>query len=279
MRIEKKTHNTKNVLSFNKALLWIFVFTFFISGGASLCVLYYFHIREVQLSDHRYKIRSLIQEGEERIPTQYLAEILNLSDDMEMNLFAYNLDTAKKNLLSHALIKSAELRKKRPSSILITYEIRRPEFSLIDFQNTGVDKEGILFPLQPFYEENSLLKIYFGELELDLNSVWGSVIAAEKMDLALSIKEVFIQHEFAGGWILSCIDLSHAFSLSLGEKEVILTLTRKVEGIPLFLRMRTGEIHAQLQFFADLSFLLDESSFMPEVIDLRLTDLAFIKSI
>ncbi len=279
MRRVAKPQIKKKALTLKRALFWIFISTILVSGGASLSVLYYFHIHEIQIKDPRYLIRYLVQEGEgkARVSTQYLAEAMDLSSDSGTNLFVFNLESAQKKLQALPILKTAKIKKQRPNTLLIDYTMRSPLFSLLDYQNTAIDEEGILFPLAPFYEVDGLPKVYLGSVEGE--PVWGQKVKKPEIEIALSIADEMKQLEISGNWSLSGIDLSKAFAQSLGEREIVLVLEGKNSGKPLFLRLRNGDLREQLRSFAALAQAFETEgggASSIKVIDLRLPALAYI---
>ncbi len=135
-----------------KALFWIWGSTIVVSGGVSL------FLSLKQKWDHeihrhqRFNIQTIVQKcsSAEPLSTDYLAECLELSIDAPTNIFASSSDEMEEALMLSPLIKSVLVSKILPSTLMIEYSLRQPVAILYDYQNTVVDDEGVLFPLQPF---------------------------------------------------------------------------------------------------------------------------------
>ncbi|PCI76715.1 hypothetical protein COB21_04100 [Candidatus Aerophobetes bacterium] len=66
-----------------------------------------------------------------------------------------------KRLLNLPMIESGFIKKRR-STLVIGYQLRTPLFILEDYENIGIDKEGFLFPLYPFYAVQKRVKLLLG---------------------------------------------------------------------------------------------------------------------
>src|SRR5262245_27517132 len=138
----------KSQLPLRRALLWIAVITCLVSGSTGAGIWYYLHVKKIRMQDDAYRIIAIVQSGpqKETLRTVYLAELLSLSVDQPTNLYQFHLETAKKKLSASPLIKSAEIKKMKPGTLLIEYTSRAPVAFLGDFTNTALDDEGFLIP-------------------------------------------------------------------------------------------------------------------------------------
>jgi hypothetical protein len=268
-------------LSFKKAFLWILFSTILISGTTSLFILYYFHFREIQLHDKRYNILSIIQTGKnkERLSTEYLAEILELSSDTNSNLFGYQIDAATKRLINSPLIKSAKVHKVKPDSLSIEYTLRTPLYCLKDYSNTGIDADGVLIPLKPFFENYQLVEVCLGNLEF--NSLWGEKIPAELLKPVFEISEEINHLSLLNNFEIRRIDVSRLNAPSLGDRQIILVCNEIRSGNVWYFRLRESDLPQQLLSFAIFFQSQYQKNETPKskVIDLRLPNLAFIQDL
>ena len=87
----------------------------------------------------------------EALSSLYLTELLDLSFDKKSYREGFDLQQAKKKLLASSLICDASVSFIDNKNILVKYQHVTPIARLGDFVNSGIDKEGNLFPLQPFF--------------------------------------------------------------------------------------------------------------------------------
>ena len=163
-------------LSLRKALTWILLSTFIVSGGAFLSLKWLSNRQQNRLLDNKYIIERIIQTtpSKERLNSFYLAELLKLSVDKSTNLHRFSNDVFLQRLLDSPIIESAKVQKIEPSTIYVDYTLRTPIAYLCDYSNTLIDKEGVPFPFKPFFTPKNLPEIYVG-LENNVFK-WGNKI-------------------------------------------------------------------------------------------------------
>ncbi len=265
----------------NRALLWIFISILTISGTACMGWLYYLNGRERRLRDEQYRIVALVQRVSqgEALKSIYLAELLNLSLDRPINLYAFNLKEAKKKLQACPLIKRAKVKKILPGTLYIDYEVRTPVAYLGDIANTVIDEEGILFPFRPFFTPKCLPILYLGR-EKEEPYRWGNCLKeAPLLQLAWSVLKQF--EELLGKkFYLRQLDIAQAFAESEGKRQIILVLEERAKPAhTVFLRLNVDDEGQSLANFQTLQGHLFNDSFPSKqvTIDMRLPQLAFIK--
>lgn len=249
-----------------------------------------------KLQSPAYRISSIIQTGPEKeaLKTAYLAELLGLSADAPMQLYGLNPRKAAQMLLSSPLIAHAKVKRLPPSTLYIDYEVRKPMARVADFQNTAIDREGYLFPIDPFFSPKRLPEIYLG-----LSADTGWHIKSPYFDLALEILQFLETAPWKEGLRIERIDVSNAFAPSLGQREVVLFTeeelsVRKENGeivcvFPKILRLAPKDYTQQLNnFFAlrktmmedyrrQIASLEEGGRFAPRIVDLRIPQLAFVE--
>lgn len=252
--------------------------------------------RNERLRSATYQITTIIQTGPEKeaLKTAYLAELLGLSVDLPTQLYALNVRQAESRLLASPLIANAKVKRFPPSTLYIDYEVRKPVAWLADFNNTAIDSEGYLFPVDPFFPPKRLSEIYLG---LPANSGWQ--IKTPTFDLALEILQFLETAPWKEGLRIQRVDVSNAFAPSLGQREVVLFTeeelsVRKSNGeivciFPKILRLAPKDYRQQLNnFFAlrrsmmedyqrQLASIQEGGRFAPRIIDLRIPQLAFVE--
>lgn len=269
--------------------------TFTLSMGAYW--LWQKHSKE-RLYSEKYRITSIIQTGPEKeaLKTTYLAELLDLSFDHPTQLYALNIKTAEKKLLASPLIASAKIKRLAPATLYIDYEVRKPIAWVADYKNTAVDAQGFLFPMAPFFSPKQLPEIYLGTLEVS------SQVKGPHFQLALDILKALDDTPWKKGLRIQRIDVSNAFSPSLGSREIVLfteeeLVLPKKEGdkelvftFPKILRLSPKDYSQQLSNFFTLrksmmedyrrqlsSMNVEGGRYAPRIIDLRIPQLAFVE--
>lgn len=288
-------------LSIKQGLFWIFLSVCMISGSSLAAVIYYKYFKEKQRQDPAYQIVAIVQTSPDRegLKTGYLTELLELSIDRPRNLYAFDTQEAVQKLLQLPVIKEAKIRKIRPGTIHVDYVLRKPVAYVGDYTNTAIDAAGIVFPFKPFYTPKKLPEIYFGSDESEIFK-WGAVLSGKRKELAFALLALASQYCDECSFVVS-IDVNHAFAPSDGERQIVLVLEDRLLRVadgktilctyPRILRLREDNYREQLGNYLVLRSYLrerDRASLLPGVgtmrqakpviIDLRLSELAFIAS-
>lgn len=286
--------------------------------GSSCCTLalsvsgYTIWSRSIQkrLIDPENKIVSILQTGSEKeaLKTVYLAELLGLSADVYTSLYSLSCREAERRLLSSPLISTARVKRIPPGTLYIDYESRKPIAWLADYQNTGIDKEGYIFPMAPFFSPKELPEIYLGLPSFQAGEDpfgrkggnWQEPIRTGYFQLALDVLQFLETAPWKEGFRLKKIDVSNAFAPSLGQREIVLFTEedfrvnsdeREVCCVfPKILRLAPKDYPQQLNHFfilrrnmaedykKQLSKICESARFQPRIIDLRIPQLAFVEN-
>lgn len=278
-------------MSLYKALLTILISTLLISGSSALGLLYYQQIREKQRHDPAYNIVAIVQSttDSEALKTAYLAELLNLSVDYPTNLYDFNVSDASALLLKSPVIDNVHVSKIFPGTIHVNYTLRHPIAFLADRTNTALDVEGVTFPFKPFFTPKKLPKIYLGG---SLEESEGMQQKNERLELALSLLNLSTTYCCDETLVLSQIDVSDAWAPGAGQRQIVLIFEERtatvVSGKPRSqslmhtLRLPAINYHEQLANYLQLRSYLNISNktrfseYKGLIIDLRLSELAFI---
>jgi hypothetical protein len=169
----------------------------------------------------RYTITNVIQTGPEReaLRTVYLAEIMGLAQDHPTNLYRFSIQEAQRKLLSCPVIAQANVAKIPPNTIYVDYTVRHPVALLYDYSNTALDKEGVTFPLNPFFAPKRLPEIYLG-MEDALS--WGKPLQGRKVALALQQLQALYAPSYEELFRVLRIDVSKAFAPCIGQQQIVL---------------------------------------------------------
>ena len=155
----------------------------------------------------------------DRLKTSYLAELLDLSLERPLNLYQFNAREAEKRLNTSPLIKQSTIRKVRPGTLYIDYQLRVPIAYVGDYTNTVVDDQGVLFPYQPFFSPKPLPTLYLGLSSGEAK--WGdSLKDTETMRLAFAFLEQFKKLNL-NQFFLKQVDVIHADADSYGQRQIV----------------------------------------------------------
>jgi hypothetical protein len=250
--------------------IFILVLSIFITTalGFSSFRLYRYLLAK-QMVQVKYLITEIIQTGPEReaLPSAFLAELMDLSYNEPSNFYSFDEMVAREKLLKCPVIKSAEVKKVKPHSVYVDYEVYKPSALLEDEENVALDERGVKFPLSPFFFAKNLPLFTFGQKEDYLN----------KFQLAMAILSFLDQREAFQGVFVKRIDTTNAFHESFGKREVVITLEEKDKSC--YLRTTPHKFPEELAHFAYMSSMWKEGRSKKSVIDLRLSKVAYIEEI
>lgn len=299
-------------LTLKQSFYWILFSTCILSGTSYALFFGFRYYRSQKIKDQNLKIAAIIQTGSEKkaLPTQYLAEKMGLSINCPTNYYAFDEKQAEQKLLSSPFIKQAKVKKLRPNAIYVDYTRRKPIAQLVDYENIGIDEEGYLFFLSPFYTKEGLVELFLGlpafhESQDEQEREGGSyckAIQCPHFQLAKKIMSLFEEESFSKRFFLKKIDVSKAFASSYGTKEIVLYIEEKMQItqndlkstfiLPKYVRLNVKEYQQQLANFLVLSQKMRKdyqkqitlSKQSPSLIhcrakllDFRIPQLAFIK--
>ncbi|MBS0620033.1 MAG: hypothetical protein JSS61_01050 [Verrucomicrobia bacterium] len=292
--------NPSPEISWIRALCLIALSTLLISGSAYVGCRYYQHQRLAKLRDPAYALRSIIQTGpqKEALKTEYLAELLGISADRPPCALIFDVDRAKKRLLSSPLIARAEMKIFQKNTLYIDYTVRQPIAWIEDYENVAVDKEGYLFPFTPFFAPKNLPSLYLGlapfstlsEEERPIGE-WNRPLEGKYAELAFKILEIVTQPDVSDLFNVRRIDVSNAFADSYGSREIVVITEDRLYPasggtivLPRFLRLTTKNYAQELGNYLELrEKLLAEERKGPiskgKVLDFRIDKLAFIDTL
>lgn len=236
------------------------VFFAFLCIGAFYYTLSYFEQRKPAQTP----IKVIAQTGpiKEGLKTDYLAEILGLSIDDPKYLDVEDVEQALKE---NPLIKSVSASYLNSETLYIDYTLRKPLFALMDLENTALDQDGHLFPLNPYFTPKKLPELCLGLEEI---IPFNKPLKGEEIALAADLYRLLKRD-------VKRIDLSQISKSSLGKREIIVILELPNE-VKHTLRLSTKNYENQLVDYQILRPAIQEKDL---IIDLRVPELAYITSI
>lgn len=253
------------MLPVRTALLWIWGSTIVFSGGVVLAL----SLKQKWNSDIRnnpkFLIQSMIQKctSVESLSTDYLAECLGLSLDSSFTIFDHSAAELAESLEASPLIKSVVVSKILPSTLHVEYTLRQPIAILHDYQNTVVDEEGVLFPLQPFRTPKLLPEIVLGD-NLEQKMPFA-------LELVTELKRDVWPKPIKG---VRRIDLTRFDTPRLSRREIILVFNCESDKL-VFLRLSTRDWKRGLDQFLKVP----SEIFSQQVFDMRLPNVAYVTPI
>lgn len=295
--MKKARHPT---IPLGRAVVWIFLSVLMVSGLAWMGWLYYLHLKELRYQDKQYAITAIVQttSQSEGLNTGYFAELLGLSVDRPSNLYQFDTKEGTQTLLACPLIKKAVIKKILPQTLYIDYLMRTPAAYVGDYTNTALDREGILFPFNPFYTPKRIPILFLG-LQ-DVEKGWGdSLEGHEGLKLAFEMMDFMRTIKGLETVALKKIDVSQAFAESYGQRQIILLVEESLDIIkegkpaivlkPVFLRLNVDEYQKCLMSYSHLRSYLrtqveesidtNKQTLEPAIVDLRIRQLAFLKNL
>jgi len=285
----------KNQLSRTRSFLLIFLSTFCISLPIGLASFFFIRLQKSKREDPSYVIEAILQtsSSQKKLSTQYLAECLDLSVEASQNLLQFDTKKGEMLLEKSPYIKRATIKKMKPNTLYIDYELHRPEAKVYDLPGFLLDKEGFFVP-NIFHVE--LPEVYLGLSQLPEKGK--KSISSPKLDYAFEVLRS-LKAYFPRELKVKRIDVSNAFDPSFGKRELVLILEEEKKlphslqtvFFPKYLRVNVKNYVRQLSNFLVLNESMwqdyekqlsyqkiegDTLYFRPKIFDLRIKDLAFV---
>jgi len=223
--------------------------------------------------DPRWTIRRIAShpQSEYRLPHALLTQLLGITPTT--SLYAIDCKELAKRLLTTEIFEKVHVSRAPPSTLYVSYCLKRPVAQLATVQNIGIDAQGEIFPLYPFYAPLFLPSFVvpvsdsssLTELQECLRSRKEMKVGLELLSL---LQRVCRQHRLH----LSTIDLSRSTHESFFRREIIVTLSSSKGGL-IYLRLNKdlSEIPTVLaQLFPRLNMTKSGT------IDLRFTGSALV---
>lgn len=288
---------TKNASITN--ILFLLICTIVVSGIPWGVFISLEKIKSRRRYDKNYALSTIVQTSTIKgaLNTQYLAEILDLSRDRMVHYDKFVESTATEKLLKLPIIYSAEVKKIKPNKVYISYEMRSPVALFGDYENMGIDDNGKVFPIYPFYPEEHRIRLFSASYLKRLQ--WGDSVYDKNTQLALKIIQ-YLKKSSLEKKVYS-VDTSLADVLSYGRREVIIWLKDKIRvqtkikkcdcTFNMILRLTPDGYKKQLSNFRILRANMirdfrkqllnyrttsDDINFSPQVLDFRMDDFAII---
>lgn len=249
-----------------QSLTWIVCSTLVITGGTYKALQTYQRYDHAKRTSPQYYLSRIVQTGPQReaLKTNYLAELMRISADRPLTFAHFDLQLARKRLLSSPVMKEAQVKLIKPDTVFVDYTVRQPIAWLFDFENIALDEEGTPFPVTPYFTPKKLPEVYLGIK----NFYWNRPLKEPKAKLALTLLELLSRLSLS----VRRLDVSKAFEPSLGRREVVLILDE--QGFTKVVRLTPKDFTQELSNYLELRTKLPPK---PEIIDLRIPNLGFIQ--
>lgn len=277
-----------------QSIFWIVGSALFVSGTAHKVLQNSWGKKEKNQEKVKEMVSFIVQTGlqKEALHSDYLAELLDLSQDRPTLFQEFNEGEAQKKLLSSPLFQEARVRKISPNMVYIDYTVRKPFGWSTDFVNVALDREGYLFPMSPFFSPKKLPEVYLGKEAI--SGIYGETqpsfelpLKGKFVDVAFRVLECFkgCEKDF---FRVKRVDVSQSFFPTLGKRGITVMVENEYPNFVFsthFLRLSTASFSKEIANYLNLRphlIELEEQKIqkgekLPDkVIDLRLSQLAFI---
>jgi len=270
------------------SIFWIVASTFLISGVSHKLLHRYFGEKSIKEEAILHPLSYIVQTGlqKEALHSDYLAELLGLSQDAPTLFTEFDEGAAEQKLLTSPLFSQVKVKKIPPNMVYVDYTVRKPIGWAADFVNTVVDKDGYLFPMAPFFSPKKLPEIYLSTEGVQ-NASFENPLQGKLFELALQVLNLFDGCE-KESFRVKRVDVSQSFFPTLGKRGIVVILENDlVEDVTSvhFLRLSTRSFSQEITNYQTLRPRLLETEkeklFLGEkikerIIDLRLPQLAFV---
>jgi len=215
---------------------------------------------------------------------------MNLSSDYPTSLYTFDLEKARQALLSSPVIKQASLFLAPPNSLRVEYQVRHPIALIHDLDNVGMDDEGHIFPMYPFFSPKNLPEIYM-DLDVSTLSKNYAPLKGAKVQLALELIHLINTQDPRNPLHMQIIDVSKIECDQYAKREIVICCREELffEGtthpVNRWLRLRTQDYAAQLGNYIQLRPRLLQQDrekiekgqpLEDQMIDLRIAQLGFL---
>jgi len=279
MRIKEE----RELLPLSRALLTIFLSTVLVSGSATLFWLYTLHAQHSRAHNEAFMMEQIMQTGPSSgsLPGTYLMSLLKLSPQRPVNLYQFDLNRAKKRLLTSPFIQDVNLTRVHPHTLKINYKFRAPFVQLMGGSKEALlDREGVLLPPLAFINTKELPELDLGQSPESKKIGWGKPLANQKFALSSQLFEKISNDPALQGLQILRLDLSQADAESCGTRQIVLTLKKGDETHTLRLdpeQLDLGFKEYALLQTAKVEWTPEEQALPILTIDLRIPSVAYLK--
>lgn len=229
-----------------------------------------------RMEDERFTVEGVVvcATGPDVLPSWHLTALLGLTTLTPQNLYSYDIAKAENAFALYPACREAQIRRVRPNALYISYEMRKPKFHLVDFENVAIDEDGYPFFLSPIYSPKRLVQLQLGVSSLQANCALSSdeFYTAKKV---LGYLELFLPKSMK----VVKIDTQKLFAPSRGLREIVAVVENKSHRY--YLRLPTKEYKKSTRYFAALIPTLEQmktAEVTSQVVDLRGIHFALVKN-
>jgi len=161
-------------------------------------------------------LTTLVQKTPTRtyLSPRFFSDYLSLSPKgQKITLSLLDVKKIEKKLAAFPLFAHIEAKISNSGELILSYELREPRFFLGDYSGLGLDKEGRIIPLQPFFSPKILPRVWLGLDKIDWNKAYG----IEKAEAIALFFEMAPYRDFQ----LQSIDLSQLLHPIVAHHEII----------------------------------------------------------
>jgi hypothetical protein len=218
-----------------------------------------FFLQFSQKKDNNSQIVKLVlkQRGEDSLPLPLFAEMLSLSCDHSLSYSDFNIQNSEEALRLIGIFKKIKLRKYKPETVVVEYELYRPSYIWGEYTNTLINDQGLLMPYFPYFTPKKLPTLY---LDSERSQTYFEYL--QKL------------HAFVSKGNIEMVDLRGMNAISKAKRQVILQLNQ--EGEVHILRLDPVFIEEQFSNYFTLLPYFKKTKQRSFLIDLRFPEAAYI---
>jgi len=264
----------QNKLTYKEVFWWIAISVLVISFPPYFYTFIYKTHFLAKGSDQKYEILAIaqvVEPGSTVLRTEQITGLLGLNKDKPKNLYLLNLKEEEQKLIDTSLFTHIQLEKLLPSTLVVKYERRKPLAILGNLKDSGIDNEGIVFPLvdvQSF--ETPTLYLSASEGQIDK---WGKKIDKTRLRF---LQESLLHFNTPDVAVVS-VDLSRVQLASLGSREAVVVLRIVKTGKTFTVRLPVDKVSDSGVIVKQMLSVPDIQIEGGEIADLRVAPFGFFK--
>lgn len=214
-------------VSFLKGVALVLGSLCFTFVAAFISYQYYQQWLEERKLDPKYRVTGVVQTGyvKEPLPTLALIELLGLSVDKPLNLYAASESRLERQLMKTPFFNRVKVSKVYPNILYIDYEAKKPFAYLKDYSNILIAEDGSLLPFKPFYPPKNFPVISLGPAMIGISGqqpLIGYVIPQKALELIRTFSKSAVLYFEERGFRVSFIDFQNAEAGSSELSEIVI---------------------------------------------------------
>jgi hypothetical protein len=220
-----------------------------------------------RVEDPRWTLQRIAARSKtaDRLPFPVLAEMAHVTADEPKSLFSVHPKELQRNLCKHPSIAYSRVWRLLPGTIGIEYALRQPVAILGGVKNVGIDAQGKLFFLSPFFASKRLPKIFLKNIYSQNLAALEREIRKEEIQEALMLLSSIPRFLGSYGFTVSAVDCSKKHHENFFAREIIVTLSSADTKHDLVFLRLPSNIQCAMKRLPKVL----QKSVRPQIIDMR----------